>query len=61
MRDDEDRRRPVIHEIGQALDALSLDDLDRRIALLHAEIERLEAARKAKQAALGAADAFFRR
>lgn len=62
MRDDEDRgRHPATHEIGQALDALSLDDLDRRIALLHAEIERLEAARRAKKAALGAADAFFRR
>ena len=62
MRDDEERvRRPVTHEIGQGLDTLSVDEIDQRIALLRAEIARLEAARAAKQAALGAADAFFRR
>ncbi len=62
MRDDEDRpRRAVAHEIGQPLDTLSLSDLDARIALLRAEIARIEAARAAKQAAQGAADAFFKR
>ena len=38
-----------------------LADLDERIALLRAEIARIEAARVAKQAAQGAADAFFKR
>ncbi|MEL6063961.1 MULTISPECIES: DUF1192 domain-containing protein [unclassified Methylobacterium] len=62
MRDDDDRpRRAVSHEIGQPLDTLSLSDLDARIALLRAEITRIEAARAAKQAAQGAADAFFKR
>ena len=62
MRDDDDRpKAPVSHGIGQNLDALSVSDLDERIALLRREIERLEAARTAKQAALGAADAFFKR
>ncbi|WP_375466050.1 DUF1192 domain-containing protein [uncultured Methylobacterium sp.] len=61
MRDDDGVRRPATHAIGQGLDALSVDELDARIALLRAEIARLEAARVAKQAALGAADAFFKR
>ncbi|GJE11202.1 MULTISPECIES: DUF1192 domain-containing protein [Methylobacterium] len=62
MRDDEDRPRgSVTHQIGQSLDTLSLSDLDARIALLRAEIVRIEAARAAKQAAQGAADAFFKR
>ena len=62
MRDDDDRpRKAVAHEIGQPLDTLSLADLDERIALLRAEIVRIEAARAAKPAAQGAADAFFKR
>ncbi|MCJ2112074.1 DUF1192 domain-containing protein [Methylobacterium sp. E-025] len=62
MRDDDERvKRPVYHEIGQGLDTLSVDEIDHRIALLQDEIRRLEAARTAKQAALGAADAFFKR
>ena len=62
MRDDDERvKRPVHYEIGQGLDTLSVDEIDHRIALLRDEIRRLEAARTAKQAALGAADAFFKR
>ncbi|MCJ2137178.1 DUF1192 domain-containing protein [Methylobacterium sp. J-026] len=62
MRDDDERpRKAAVHEIGQPLDTLSLSDLDARIALLRAEIARIEAARAAKQAAQGAADAFFKR
>ena len=62
MRDEDDRpRKRATHEIGQALDTLSLADLDERVALLRAEIARIEAARDAKRAAQGAADAFFKR
>ena len=62
MRDDDDRpRKAIAHEIGQPLDTLSLSDLDARVALLQEEIARIEAARSAKQAAQGAADAFFKR
>jgi uncharacterized small protein (DUF1192 family) len=53
-------KKPVSHEIGQLLDALSVHELDERIALLAQEIERLEAARQAKQASKQAADAFFK-
>lgn len=62
MREDEDRvRKAPTHEIGQSLDALSVDDLAERIDLLRREIARLEAARAAKESARGAADAFFKR
>jgi uncharacterized small protein (DUF1192 family) len=68
MRDDDDRPRAgpgsgktASHEIGQPLDALSVAEFDARIALLRAEIERLEQARAAKAASLAAADAFFKK
>ncbi|BBU62044.1 hypothetical protein MSC49_19790 [Methylosinus sp. C49] len=68
MRDDEDRprsgpgsSRTVSHEIGQPLDALSVAEFDERLALLRAEIARLEQARAAKAASLAAADAFFKK
>jgi uncharacterized small protein (DUF1192 family) len=53
-------RKAAAHEIGQSLDELSVHQLDERIALLQAEIERLDEARRAKQASLGAASAFFK-
>jgi uncharacterized small protein (DUF1192 family) len=54
------RRAASSHEIGQSLDALSVQELDERIIALQAEIARLEAARGAKQASLSAAAAFFK-
>lgn len=64
-REDEDPfgappRKKTTHEIGQILDALSVDELDERVALLRAEIARLEAAKAAKQASRAAADLFFK-
>lgn len=68
MNDDDDRLRAqprsggaASHQLGQPLDALSLAEFDERIALLRAEIERLEKARAAKAASLAAADAFFKK
>jgi uncharacterized small protein (DUF1192 family) len=59
---EEDRPRPkTTHEIGQDLTPLSLEDIDRRIALLEEEIARLEASRAGKQASRAAADSFFKR
>ena len=63
-RDDDDpfglqpKTKPA-HEIGQSLDAVSVSDFDERIAVLKAEIERLEKAREAKAAATTAAAAIF--
>lgn len=53
-------KTPLIHEIGQDLSALSLDEIEDRITLLKAEIARLEGAGEAKRASRQAADAFFR-
>ncbi len=54
------RKAPPSHEIGQNVDDLSVEELTGRIAILKAEIARLEEARRAKQASAGAAAAFFR-
>ena len=63
MRDaDDDRpREATAHRVGGALDTLSVAELTARIALLHAEIARIEAARDAKTAALARAGSIFRR
>jgi uncharacterized small protein (DUF1192 family) len=59
--DEEDRpRKKVTHEIGQELALLSVAELDERVALLKAEIERLQAASVSKQASRSAADKFFK-
>ena len=61
MHDDDERpRKAPTHEIGQKLDTLSVDELTDRVALLKQEIERLEAAKAAKQAALSAAGSIFK-
>jgi uncharacterized small protein (DUF1192 family) len=59
--DDEPRKKQKPHEIGQDLALLSAGDLSERIALLHAEIDRLEAELAAKSATKTAAEALFRR
>ncbi|TIS05536.1 MAG: DUF1192 family protein, partial [Mesorhizobium sp.] len=48
--DDEPRKKPRPHEIGQDLSLLSVDDLSERIDLLREEIARLEAERAARGA-----------
>ena len=60
MEDDAARPKPLTHQIGQKLDELSLHEFDERVALLRAEIARLEAARGAKERALAAAGSVFR-
>ncbi|CAJ0877887.1 hypothetical protein AMST5_02919 [freshwater sediment metagenome] len=60
IEDDAPRPRPV-GEVGQPLDLLSVAELEERIAVLQAEIARLEQARDAKRAANAAAEAFFRK
>ena len=63
--DDDDRaplRRGDVasHLAGERLDSYSLDELDARVALLEAEIERVMAHRSSKSAHLSAAAALFR-
>lgn len=54
-------RKKTVHEIGQDLAPLSLTEIDARIELLKAEIERLVEARAGKMKTQAAADALFRR
>lgn len=59
--DPETRPRPrPAHVIGQDLAAISVDELEERIGLLEAEIERLRAEARRKQASRAAAGAFFK-
>jgi uncharacterized small protein (DUF1192 family) len=59
--DEEPARKPVQHEIGQDLSALSVHELDERLELLRAEIERLVAAKARKTSSKTAAESFFKR
>lgn len=59
---DEDRpARKTVHEIGQDLSLLSVDELKVRVELLKAEIARLEAEAAAKGVSRAAADSLFKR
>lgn len=60
--DDDDRpKKKVVHEIGQDLSLLSVEELAARVQLLHDEINRLEADMAGKRAKRAAADQFFKR
>ena len=60
MNDEDEVRKKVAHEIGEALDALSIEELNARIGVLEEEIERLRTAMKAKRVTRSAAEAFFK-
>ena len=60
--DDDDRpKKKIVHEIGQDLALLSVNELRERIALLKDEITRLEASIAGKQASRSVADTFFKK
>jgi uncharacterized small protein (DUF1192 family) len=60
--DDEERpKKKLVHEIGQDLALLSVEELGERIALLRDEIARLEGVKATKTASRSAADLFFRK
>ena len=59
--DDEPLKPGRIHEIGQDLSLLSVDELRERIGQLQAEIGRLEDELVAKGSTRQAAEALFRR
>jgi uncharacterized small protein (DUF1192 family) len=60
IEEDDRPRKKISHEIGQELSLLSVEELAERIALLKAEIERLEAASTKKRASKDAANSFFK-
>jgi uncharacterized small protein (DUF1192 family) len=58
---DEAPRKKPVHEIGQDLSLLSVDELRARIALLQEEIARIERELGEKGQSMSAAEALFRR
>jgi uncharacterized small protein (DUF1192 family) len=60
MFSDDEVKKPKGHEIGMVLDAMSVEELTERIAMLEGEIERLRIAIESKRKSKSAADAFFK-
>ncbi|MBI4921835.1 MAG: DUF1192 domain-containing protein [Devosia nanyangense] len=60
MFDDDLPKKPKAHEVGMLLDAMSVEELSDRIALLEAEIARLKAAIEHKQKSKSVADSLFK-
>jgi uncharacterized small protein (DUF1192 family) len=58
--DDDKPKKKISHEIGQDLTLLSVAELAERIALLNAEIQRLQSSMQLKRATRDAADRFFK-
>ncbi len=58
--DDDRPKKPTAHEIGSDLSLLSVDELKARIALLQAEITRLDSEIAAKASGRQAAEDLFR-
>ena len=60
--DDDDRpKKKIVHEVGQDLSLLSVEELSARVQLLHDEIGRIEADMAQKRAKRAAADQFFKK
>ena len=58
--DDDRPRKKISHEIGQDLSLLSVEELNDRIAMLSAEVDRLREAATRKRASKDAANSFFK-
>lgn len=59
--DDDKPKKKIVHEIGQDLTLLSVDELAVRVEVLRDEIGRLEVDMTRKRAKRAAADQFFKR
>lgn len=58
--DEDANGKPRGHEVGMVLDAMSVEELQERIAMLEAEIARLQAAIAARNKTRNDADALFK-
>ena len=58
--DDDKPKKKIVHEIGQDLYLLSVEELGERVALLTAEIDRLKERTVKKRASKDAAASFFK-
>ncbi len=59
--DEDAPRKKGMHEIGEDLAKLSLDELAARVAILKDEIVRIEETAEAKRASADIAASFFKR
>jgi uncharacterized small protein (DUF1192 family) len=53
-------KRKLGHQVGEPLDALSIEEIDERVRQLHDEIQRLEEDKRVKFASRNAASAVFK-
>lgn len=60
MFDDDAPKKKPAHEVGMALDALSVSELNERIGLLEAEIVRLKTALDARGRTRSEAESVFK-
>ncbi|KKB86351.1 hypothetical protein VW29_01855 [Devosia limi DSM 17137] len=58
--DDDEIGKPKGHEVGMMLDAMSVEELEERIAMLEREIVRLRSAIEARKQTRNVADALFK-
>jgi uncharacterized small protein (DUF1192 family) len=61
IEEDDRPKKKLVHEIGQDLALLSVEELNDRISLLNDEVARLQAAMARKRASRSAADQFFKK
>jgi len=61
IEEDDRSKKKLVHEIGQDLALLSVEELNDRISLLNDEVARLQAAVAKKRASRSAADLFFKK
>ena len=59
--DDDKPKKKIVHEVGQDLTLLSVEELAGRVQILRDEIGRLEADMAKKRASRSAADQFFKK
>ena len=59
--DDDKPKKKIVHEVGQDLTLLSVEELAGRVQILRDEIGRLEADMAKKRASRSAADLFFKK
>ena len=60
MFDDDQVKKPKLHEVGMPIDTMSVEELLARIGLLEGEFARLQAGIVARQKTRSAADALFK-
>jgi uncharacterized small protein (DUF1192 family) len=59
--DEESPKKRTVHQVGEDLSKLSIQELGERVEILRAEIARIEQAAAAKRASADAAETFFKR